>query len=388
MRPAKGSSIRWRPFRFARIHSLLAMTHARDRNPLGSSEVNSVIRCSANGVSSAKSSRMRARSDAGTETPGPATRRPIASAASQSASRAACDPMDQSTWVASIPTGYALGEARPRRPPSCERRSSPRAAPVPPRPACRSPCRGAPSTFGRRPPDRGRPRHALQARGPERRLRRRASPSSRSRRPPRPERPRSRVGLWRLGGRGLGPGACLSGSRGCGCCGGGGGWCRSRGGGGCSCRRRGGDAGRLRQRRRRDDDGHGGLDVHGPARELLARSDAVGAHHLQGRFVGGEPGREADVAGHQQEDHDQSDDAEQDRHPVDPAARVELGGDGGVDRRLGERDPCRKDDEDGSKHDRSEGSHPPRFSQPARSFRNSSVGTPWMSGSRRWDSNP
>ena len=37
--------------------------------------------------------------------PGPATRRPIASARSQSAKRAAWDPIDQSTWVASIRTG-------------------------------------------------------------------------------------------------------------------------------------------------------------------------------------------------------------------------------------------------------------------------------------------
>ena len=172
-----GSSIRWRPFRFARIHSLRAMTHARDRNPLGSSEVNSVIRCSANGDELRE---VLAHAGAfGTRGPRRRGRRRAdrsASAASQSASRAACDPMDQSTCVASIPTGYALGEARPRRPPSCERRSSPRAAPVPPRLACPSPCRGAPSTFGRRPPDRGRPRDALQARGPARRLRRRASP--------------------------------------------------------------------------------------------------------------------------------------------------------------------------------------------------------------------
>ena len=58
------------------------------------------------------------------------------------------------------PSGQAtrFGEARPRRQPSCGRRSSPRDEPAPPRRACRSPCRGAPSGSGRRPPDRGRPR--------------------------------------------------------------------------------------------------------------------------------------------------------------------------------------------------------------------------------------
>ena len=65
---------------------------------------------------------------------------------------------------------------------------------------------------------------------------------------------------------------------------------------------------------------------------------------------------------------------------MDPATRVELGRHGGVDRRLGDRGARRKDDEGGSKHDRSEGPHPPRFSQPARSLRNYTLESSWVRG--------
>ena len=88
------------PVRFARIHSLRAMTHDRDRKPATLMPVCSVMSDSAIGTSSPKSSRMRARCTAGTEMPGPATRRPSCSAVSQSARRAAAEPMDQSTSVA------------------------------------------------------------------------------------------------------------------------------------------------------------------------------------------------------------------------------------------------------------------------------------------------
>ena len=65
------------------------MTHARERNPCTSMSVKLRINPSARGTISAMSSRSRARSTPGTGTPGPATRRPMSTADSQSASRAA-----------------------------------------------------------------------------------------------------------------------------------------------------------------------------------------------------------------------------------------------------------------------------------------------------------
>src|SRR3990170_5064812 len=107
-RCASGSSRRCSPRRLALTHSPRDITHGRERNPPSAERpVKSTIRPSAVGTTSARSSRMRARSIAGVGGPEPPPRRPASAAVPQSTSTAAREPMDQSIPAASI-TGRAL----------------------------------------------------------------------------------------------------------------------------------------------------------------------------------------------------------------------------------------------------------------------------------------
>src|SRR4029077_18433644 len=81
------------------------------RNPATLSPVNPETSSSARTTCNTRSSRSRDRSSATTLGPGPATRLPIWIAESQSASRAACDPIDQSTSAIGS-TGRASALAR------------------------------------------------------------------------------------------------------------------------------------------------------------------------------------------------------------------------------------------------------------------------------------
>src|SRR6266550_3471529 len=110
-RCASGSISRWSPATFCRIQSPLPITHARERNPVTVRSVNPATSSSARRACAARSSRIRARSSGGTIGPGPATRLPICSATSQSARRAAWEPIDQSTSHAGS-TGRRLALAR------------------------------------------------------------------------------------------------------------------------------------------------------------------------------------------------------------------------------------------------------------------------------------
>ena len=91
-------------------HSPRDMSHARERKPPAVDRpVNSPMSVSAYGTTSARSSRIRARSTVGVGGPLPPTRRPVWVAVPQSTSAAAREPMDQSMVASMAGEGLALG---------------------------------------------------------------------------------------------------------------------------------------------------------------------------------------------------------------------------------------------------------------------------------------
>src|SRR3954470_225519 len=100
IRRASGSIARCKPFRFCRVQSPRPMTQARDRNPPTVMPVHSATSDSARSTWPVSCSRIAVRSACDTFGPDPEIDRAVRTAASQSASRAACDPSDQSSSTA------------------------------------------------------------------------------------------------------------------------------------------------------------------------------------------------------------------------------------------------------------------------------------------------
>src|SRR5512132_3970381 len=110
MRSASGSRRRWSPLAFAFTHSPRDMSHGRAGGPPAlESPVNSSISVWEYGTTSARSSRIRARSTDGVGGPLPPTRRPVWLTVPQSMSAAAREPMDQSMVASMAGEGLALG---------------------------------------------------------------------------------------------------------------------------------------------------------------------------------------------------------------------------------------------------------------------------------------
>src|SRR4029079_5072722 len=100
MRFASGSIARCNPLRFWRVQSPRPITHARERKPPTVIPVHSATRDSARSTGPGSCSRISVRSACDALGPEPEIERAVRTAASQSASRAAWDPSDQSRSTA------------------------------------------------------------------------------------------------------------------------------------------------------------------------------------------------------------------------------------------------------------------------------------------------